>query len=92
MKNFILDVEKNAEGSVLAYLSEEGAGVGYRIAGPKAWGGSRKIASLQIRGRDFVTFISEFAPEVVEAIVSQHGQSPSQEADDSQNGGGDAAN
>ena len=61
----VLEVEKNAEGNVLAYLGKEDDGCCYRIAGPKAWGGSRNIATLKIRAADMITFINEFMPELI---------------------------
>jgi hypothetical protein len=64
----ILDIEQNAEGNKLAYLSKEGAGSGLRIAGPKAWGGSRTLAQLKISEDDLVQFIKEYAPELVEKM------------------------
>jgi hypothetical protein len=71
MKNYILEVERNAEGAALAYMSAEGAGSGYRIAGPKAWGGSRNLATLKVRGDDLVSFIIDCAPEVAAAIAAK---------------------
>lgn len=66
---FLLDVEVNAEGNKLAYLSKEGAGVGFRIAGPKAWGGSRNLARLKIQEDDLVRFIKEYAPEIIPKLI-----------------------
>jgi hypothetical protein len=71
----ILDLEQNAEGSKLAYLSpadEDGKPQsGYRIAGPKAWGGSRNLARLKITSSDLVTYIKQYAPEVAEELASK---------------------
>ena len=64
----ILDIEINAEGDKSAYLSKEGDGGGYRIAGPKAWGGSRNIANLAISEDDLIRFINEYAPEIIEKL------------------------
>jgi hypothetical protein len=60
-----LEVCKNAEGSTLAYMSKKGAGAGYRIAGPKGWGGTRTLAKLEISERDLIEFINCFAPEII---------------------------
>lgn len=67
-----LEIERNAEGRKLAYLSPitdsgECAG-GYRIAGPKAWGGSDLIASIDIDEADLLAYIKGYAPDVVKAI------------------------
>lgn len=69
----ILEIEQNTEGSKLAYLSpadENGdAQSGYRIAGPKAWGGSRNLAKLKISSRDLATYIKKYAPDVLAEIT-----------------------
>lgn len=52
-----LDIERNAEGQVLAILGDRRTG--YRIAGPKAWGGSRNIASLQVKPADLIYALRE---------------------------------
>lgn len=64
----ILEVEQNAEGSKLAFLSKEDSGCGYRIAGPKAWGGSRNLAMLKISEDDLVRFIKQYAPDIIEKL------------------------
>lgn len=73
MGSYILEVEVNAEGSRLAYLSpadEDGnTRCGYRIAGPKAWGGSKNIARLKISSTDLAYFIKKYAPDVLEELV-----------------------
>ena len=66
----ILDIEVNAEGSKLAYLSPEGDANGYRIAGPKAWGGSKSIASLKVSDEDLISYIKAYAPKVKEALIN----------------------
>jgi hypothetical protein len=71
MTDFILEIERNAEGDDLAYLSVEGSGVGYRIAGPKAWGGSRQLVKLNIRRADLITFIKDFAPDLIEKLTKR---------------------
>lgn len=70
MSVHILEIEINAEGSKLAYLSKEGESCGFRIAGPKAWGGSRNIAKLKITDNDLARYINEYAPEVKELLKS----------------------
>lgn len=71
-----LDIEINAEGSKLAYLhptNDQGEiESGYRIAGPKAWGGSRNIARLKISDDDLITYIKEYAPNVLEKIQGKN--------------------
>ncbi len=62
--DFILEVRVNAEGQKLAYFSKENGEGGMRIAGPKAWGGSKKIAQLKIKHVDLIEFIESYAPEI----------------------------
>lgn len=73
MSLFILEVEQNAEGSKLAYLSpadENGnPKSGYRIAGPKAWGGSSNLARLKVGSDDLITFIKDYAPGVLKELT-----------------------
>jgi hypothetical protein len=68
MKYHVLEIERNAEGSLLAYLSKEGESCGFRIAGPKAWGGSKNIARLKISDNDLFRYIKGYAPEVHEML------------------------
>lgn len=72
-KLHLLEVEINAEGSKLAYLSpidDEGkTTVGYRISGPKALGGSKNIARLKIGTNDLVRYVMEYAPDVLAALT-----------------------
>lgn len=72
MAEHLLEVERNAEGSVLAILSpieENGeAPCGLRVAGPKAWGGSINMARLKISDRDLERYVREYAPEVHERL------------------------
>lgn len=68
MKLHILEIEQNAEGGKLAYLSKEGESCGYRVAGPKAWGGSKNIAKLKIREDDLVEYIKIYAPEIIDKL------------------------
>ena len=72
MSLYLLEIEQNAEGSKLAYLSKDGDGCGFRIAGPKAWGGSRSLAKLKISTDDFVRFIESYAPDVLEALIANN--------------------
>lgn len=66
--NHVLEVEINAEGDKLAYLSPEGATGGYRIAGPKAWGGSRNLARLNVSDSDLERYVRGYAEEVATSI------------------------
>ena len=67
-KIHLLEIEINAEGDKLAYLSpldEKGeTGSGYRISGPKPWGGSKNLASLKISESDIVAYIENYAPGI----------------------------
>lgn len=68
----ILEIEINAEGEELAILSPINCNgepsSGYRIAGPKAWGGSRNIAKLKVSDDTLISYILDYAPKVREAI------------------------
>ena len=67
-----LQIELNAEGNKLAIMSpmdDEGKiSGGYRIAGPKAWGGSRTLADIKISTHDLVCYIKEYAPDVLKQL------------------------
>ena len=67
-----LQIVQNAEGSKLAIMSPmDGEGKvasGFRIAGPKAWGGSKTLADIKINTNDFVRYIKEYAPDVLELL------------------------
>ena len=69
----ILEVAQNAEGNKLAYLSPAGSNgeplSGYRIAGPKAWGGSKNLARLKIDSDDLAHYIKQYAPEVLKMLT-----------------------
>ena len=67
--NFVLDVEINAEGDKLGILYVEGSASGFRLAGPKAWGGSRNIAKLKFDDKDLVRFIKEYAPDIIPKLT-----------------------
>lgn len=76
---YLLEVEINAEGNKLAYLgkgTKDGyaEGCSYRIAGPKAWGGSQNIARLEISDHDMVEFIKCCAPEIVEQLKAPNAE------------------
>lgn len=75
MKKHRLEIHRNSEGGSLAYLSpitEEGKTTsGYRIAGPKAWGGSTFIASIDISEDDLVEYIKSYATEILAALAPQ---------------------
>jgi hypothetical protein len=60
-----LEIHRNAEGSKLAFMSVRGEGSGYRISGPKALGGSRKLEGTEIRQDDLVEFIKSYAPKAL---------------------------
>lgn len=73
MTEHYLEIHRNAEGNKLAYMSpmhenpELDKG-GYRVAGPKAWGGSVKLADIKISTESFVKYIKCYAPDVMEAL------------------------
>lgn len=56
------EISRNAEGGILATAGLKGDDCSYRIAGPKAWGGSKRLASIEITQRDMVEFIRSYAP------------------------------
>lgn len=64
----IFEVEVNAEGDQLCNASVEGDGCGYRISGPKPWGGSRKVAEVKIKESDMIEFIKCYCPHVMKAL------------------------
>jgi len=70
-----LQIEQNAEGSKLAIMSpidESGeTPIGFRIAGPKAWGGSRTLADIEISTDDLATYIKEYAPDVLKQLTER---------------------
>jgi len=66
----ILDIEVSAEGSKLAYFAPKGSDTGFRISGPKAWGGSKNIARLTITDDDLAQYIKVYAPEVIKKLTS----------------------
>jgi len=56
------EISRNREGDLLATAGVKGDSSSYRIAGPKAWGGSSRVASIEITQRDMVEFIRCYAP------------------------------
>lgn len=72
IKSHRLEVERNAEGSKLAYLTpinEDGElQIGHRIFGPKPWGGSVTLATVDIQSTDLAKYIKKYAPEIVEQL------------------------
>ena len=66
-------IERNAEGSKLAYLSpvdeDNKTQSGFRIAGPKAWGGSRTLAEIDLSTNDIVRYIKQYAPDVMNELI-----------------------
>lgn len=67
-----LDIDRNAEGedlAVLAPIKRNGSiDCGYRISGPKAWGGSTTIARLTISDSDLVRYIKDYAPHLIKKL------------------------
>lgn len=73
-KLHLFEICRNAEGHLLAYLSpldEEGREKsGYRIAGPKAWGGSKSLAKIKISTSDLAVYVNQYAPDVRRMVDS----------------------
>lgn len=67
----LFEIHINAEGDklCLARPSNDDSGA-YRIAGPKAWGGSRMVGDIEIRESDLVTYIKDYAPHLAPLIAS----------------------
>ena len=72
MTQHYLQIERNAEGGKLAIMSPRDKNgeitEGFRIAGPKAWGGSTTLADIELSTNDLVRYIKEYAPDVMEAL------------------------
>lgn len=67
-KGLYIDVVKGVEGHSLYIMNYDGSGgTGFRIAGPKPWGGGQTIHSFQIDMLD-VGKINEYAKEVYKQI------------------------
>lgn len=76
MKHHRIDIERNAELSLIVFATplkqnKEVGDSGYRLIGPKAWGGSKNIASFDITETPLVNFIKKFSPEMVEAFKNE---------------------
>lgn len=67
-----LEIHRNAERSKLAFMSVKGEVGGYRIAGPKAWGGSTKLEEIEIRQGDLVEFVLSYAPQALAEILRRN--------------------
>jgi hypothetical protein len=67
MTALIIEIEINKEGSKLSYLCKEDGG-GYRIAGPKPWGGSRALAKIKVDSDDLIAGLKHCGVNV--ALVS----------------------
>jgi len=72
---YLLTVEVNAEGDKLACFGKgnkqdgwTGSGC-YRLAGPKAWGGSKAIAKLEISEGDLIRCLKSEAPELIAKLL-----------------------
>ena len=66
-----LQIHMNAEGDKLCLANPSNDdSSSYRIAGPKAWGGSSLIEDIEIRESDLVTYIKEYAPHLAPLIAS----------------------
>lgn len=74
MTTHYLQIERNMEGDKLAIMSpmdENGKlSSGYRISGPKAWGGSETLADIKISTEDFVQYIKDYAPDVLKQLCT----------------------
>lgn len=66
-----IEVHKNADGKFLAYFQNNKSGSAYRIAGPKAWGGSELITKLQFSEFDLIAALKMYAPEVVKKLKEE---------------------
>lgn len=73
MKYHQFDIDVNAERNALIVAvplkkNKEVGDCGYRIAGPKAWGGYSNIARFHITETPLVNFVKKYAPDVLEAL------------------------
>jgi len=70
-----IEICKNGEYSKLAYMApvnEDGEiDSGYRIAGPKGWGGTSTIATIDISEENLIKYIKEYAPNVLKELRSR---------------------
>lgn len=74
METIRIEIHRNAAGHKLAYAQAIGSDYSYRISGPKAWGGSTKLAEIDISGTDFVRFVREFLPEIAAQLHKLGGE------------------
>jgi hypothetical protein len=65
-----IEICRNAEGGTLAYANLKGDSSGYRIAGPKGWGGTKILATIEISQHDLVEFIKSYAPRAFAELVA----------------------
>lgn len=69
----LLEICRNAERSKLAYMSpcdENGNPKdGYRISGSKPWGGSKKIADVEIYDSDLIEYIKSYAIHIIPELT-----------------------
>lgn len=72
MRNEIyeLEISRNREGGILATAGVKGEGTSYRISGHKAWGGSTRLAAIEISQRDMVEFIRCYAPGALAELAA----------------------
>ena len=70
MKSHKFEIHRNAEGDKLAYISVVGDNCGWRIAGPKAWGGSKCLAGIEFTDKDLVDYICKYAKHLIPMIAS----------------------
>lgn len=73
-KKHIIEVDVNGERSSLSVFSplksNGEADSGYRIAGPKAWGGYSNFTSFKITETPLVNFVKKHATDIAEALKS----------------------
>lgn len=68
---FLLEVGVLPDGRKIAYASAKGARHGFRIAGPKAYGGVRNLATLEFSEADLLAFIDTCAPHLRAKLAAQ---------------------
>lgn len=74
--NHLIQTEINGEGSFLVVAaplnSKEEVSSGYRIAGNKAWGGSKKLVDFKVTDTPFINFIKNNCSSVVEDLKNDN--------------------
>lgn len=69
------EIHRNAEGNKLAYLSpvdDNGeTKSGWRISGPKAWGGSKLLAEIDVDDDEIVKYIRRYAKHLIPLITEE---------------------